>query len=120
MADEEPREIEGAVETTQEKEETITKETVVNSGESEKPCRLTRFPLTRVKHMMKMDPDVTLASQEAVYLITKATEMFVENLSKYSHNYTSQGKRKTIQRKDVDSSIQALDEFAFLEGALDE
>ncbi|XP_070563236.1 DNA polymerase epsilon subunit 4-like [Ptychodera flava] len=118
MAEEEPREIE-VEESTQENEGDGSSGTTAN-GTSEKPVRLTSFPLTRVKHMMKMDPDVTLASQESVYLISKATEMFVQHLSQHCYKYTSQNKRKTIQRKDVDSSVQDLDEFSFLDGTLEE
>lgn len=35
--------------------------------------KLTEFPLSRIRTIMKMDPDVHIASQEAVYLVTKAT-----------------------------------------------
>lgn len=44
-----------------------------NEGQSEKTERLVRLPLSRVKNIMKTDPDVTLSSQDAVFLITKAT-----------------------------------------------
>ena len=40
---------------------------------SEKTERLLKLPLTRIKSIMKMDPDVTLASQDAVIMIAKAT-----------------------------------------------
>lgn len=40
--------------------------------ESDKTERLVRLPLTRIKHIIKMDPDVNLASQDAVILIAKA------------------------------------------------
>lgn len=32
---------------------------------------VTQLPLTRVKNVIKSDPDITLASQEAVILIAK-------------------------------------------------
>lgn len=35
--------------------------------------KLLRLPISRVKKLMKTDPDVCLASREAVFLITKAT-----------------------------------------------
>lgn len=35
--------------------------------------KLTELPLTRIRTIMKMDPDVHIMSQEAVYLVTKAT-----------------------------------------------
>lgn len=44
-----------------------------NGTEELKTEKLVRFPLTRVKHLVKMDPDVNLCSQEALFLITKAT-----------------------------------------------
>jgi hypothetical protein len=44
-----------------------------NEHEEEKPERILRLPVARVRHIMKMDPDVHHASQEAVFLITKST-----------------------------------------------
>lgn len=35
--------------------------------------RLSKLPLTRIKALMKADPDVSLASQESVFIIAKAT-----------------------------------------------
>ncbi|XP_077572816.1 DNA polymerase epsilon subunit 4 [Stigmatopora nigra] len=81
--------------------------------------RLSKLPLTRIKALMKTDPDVSLASQESVFIIAKATELFVEMIAKDALVYAQQGKRKTLQRKDLDNAIGAIDEFAFLEGTLD-
>ncbi|XP_074524552.1 DNA polymerase epsilon subunit 4 [Halichoeres trimaculatus] len=81
--------------------------------------RLSKLPLARIKALMKTDPDVSLASQESVFIIAKATELFVEMIAKDAMVYVQQGKRKTLQRKDLDNAIEAIDEFAFLEGTLD-
>ncbi|KAG7487927.1 hypothetical protein MATL_G00028720 [Megalops atlanticus] len=81
--------------------------------------RLAKLPLARIKALMKADPDVSLASQESVFIIAKATELFVEMIAKDALVYAQQGKRKTLQRKDLDNAIEAIDEFAFLEGTLD-
>ncbi|XP_060682626.1 DNA polymerase epsilon subunit 4-like [Hemiscyllium ocellatum] len=81
--------------------------------------KLLRLPLSRIKGLMKADPDVSLASQEAVFAIGKATELFVEVIAKDAYSFALRGKRKTIQRKDVDNAVDATDEFAFLEGTLD-
>lgn len=35
--------------------------------------RLSKLPLARIKALMKTDPDVSLASQESVFVIAKAT-----------------------------------------------
>ncbi|XP_060088648.1 DNA polymerase epsilon subunit 4 [Heteronotia binoei] len=82
-------------------------------------ARPARLPLARVKALVKADPDVTLASQEAVFILARATELFVETIAKDAYIYAQQGKRKTLQRKDLDNAIEAIDEFAFLEGTLD-
>ncbi|KAJ8408286.1 hypothetical protein AAFF_G00257000 [Aldrovandia affinis] len=70
--------------------------------------RLAKLPLARIKALMKADPDVSLASQES--------ELFVEMIAKDALVYAQRGKRKTLQRKDLDNAIEAIDEFAFLEG----
>ncbi|KAM6467343.1 DNA polymerase epsilon subunit 4 [Liasis olivaceus] len=83
------------------------------------PSRPARLPLARVKALVKADPDVSLASQEAVFILARAAELFVETIAKDAFAHTQHGKRKTLQRKDLDNAIEALDEFAFLEGTLD-
>ncbi|XP_013420783.1 DNA polymerase epsilon subunit 4 [Lingula anatina] len=81
--------------------------------------RVVKIPMARIKSLMKWDPDVTLASQEAVVAIAKATELFVGNLAKEAYLYTAQGKRKTVQKKDLEQAIDSVDGLAFLEGALE-
>ncbi|XP_014281795.1 DNA polymerase epsilon subunit 4 [Halyomorpha halys] len=77
------------------------------------------LPLARVKQIIKMDPDVHMAGSDAVFLIAKATELFIELLSKDAYAFTSSAKKKTIQKKDVDSAITNADALVFLDGALD-
>ena len=91
----------------------------VEQAETEKNERLTRLPLARIRTLVKADQDVTIASQESVFLITKATELFIETVAKEMHRVTLQQKRKTIYRRDIDAVIEAMDEYAFLEGVLD-
>ena len=61
----EPREIENDVE--------MQPNGASDGTSPDKPFRITKFPMTRIKTIMKTDPDVTLASQESVVLISKAT-----------------------------------------------
>uniref|UniRef100_H0XDZ9 DNA polymerase epsilon subunit 4 n=1 Tax=Otolemur garnettii TaxID=30611 RepID=H0XDZ9_OTOGA len=79
-------------------------------------ARLSRLPLARVKALVKADPDVTLAGQEAIFILARAAELFVETIAKDAYCCAQQGKRKTLQRRDLDNAIEAVDEFAFLEG----
>ncbi|XP_045139918.1 DNA polymerase epsilon subunit 4 isoform X2 [Echinops telfairi] len=81
--------------------------------------RLSRLPLARVKALVKADPDVTLAAQDAIFILARAAELFVETIAKDAYCCAQQGKRKTLQRRDLDNAIEAVDEFAFLKGTLD-
>lgn len=87
---------------------------------ADKVERLTKFPLGRVKHLMKLDPDTHMASQESVFLVTKALEMFVESLAKEAFGYTEKAKKKTLAKTDVDKAVDTADCLAFLEGAMDD
>ncbi|CAF0716914.1 unnamed protein product [Brachionus calyciflorus] len=81
-----------------------------------RPCQLA---LSRIKTIMKLDPEMNLSSKDSVFLVAKATELFIEFLSKESYKFTSQGSRKTIQRKDIDQAVNAVDSLCFLDAALD-
>ncbi|CAD5119278.1 DgyrCDS7906 [Dimorphilus gyrociliatus] len=85
----------------------------------EKNQKLIRLPLSRIKQIIKMDPEVTLAGSEAVFLIAKATELFLQEFAKNCGRFATQGKRKTLKRQDIDSAIDYHDAYAFLEGALE-
>ena len=66
------------------------------------------------------DPDTNMASQEAVFLISRATELFIESLAAESSSFTASNKKKTIARTDVDAAIDAVESLAFLDGALND
>ena len=79
----------------------------------------TRLPISKIKKIMKFDPEVTMANQDAVFLIAKATEMFIEGLVKHAGTCTARGKRKTVQKRDVEFAVDSVNNFAFLEGVLE-
>ena len=79
----------------------------------------TSFPLSRVKTIMKLDPEVTLASQEAVSLLAMATRLFVAGLARDAARVTAQHKKKTLQRRDLDAAVDADPAYAFLEGMIE-
>ena len=101
---------------TEENESTLIEPSV----EEPKQEKLTRFPMGRIKHIMKMDPDVRVVTPEATFLVTKSLELFVESLVWEAHRYTEQSRKKTMQKHDVDRAIDGVDALAFLEGAIDE
>lgn len=80
------------------------------------PERATRLPVSRIKTIMKFDPDVNIITQEAAYLLAKATEEFLTGFAKSAYESTMTGKRKTLQKKDLDVAILSQDRFCFLDG----
>ncbi|KAL0891889.1 hypothetical protein ABMA27_015144 [Loxostege sticticalis] len=90
-----------------------------NSASKSEVIRSTRLPMARIKNIMKMDPDVSVVSGDAVFLVTKATELFLETIAKETYAYTITNKRKTISKKDLDLIINKVDCLCFLEGAMD-
>lgn len=54
-------------------EEQITDEKRPPAQNKSEAIRSTRLPMARIKNIMKMDPDVSVVSGDAVFLVTKAT-----------------------------------------------
>ncbi|XP_063702186.1 DNA polymerase epsilon subunit 4 [Culicoides brevitarsis] len=80
--------------------------------------KLINLPLGRVKNIMKLDPDVRLMSGEAIFVVAKATELFIEALTKECMAHKDP-KKKTIQKRDFDQVLASADALQFLEGAMD-
>ena len=54
-------------------ENTQTESVEIETASSDKSDKLIKLPLSRIKHIIKQDPDVNLASHDAVVMIAKAT-----------------------------------------------
>eukprot|EP00128_Syssomonas_multiformis_P002485 Colp12_sorted_trinity150504_noHs@3519 len=77
-----------------------------------------QLPLARVKKIMKSDPDVNMISQDSLFLVARATELFVEHFAQKAQLNTSKAKRKTVQYKDLSSLPDEYEEFQFLADAI--
>ncbi|XP_076663528.1 DNA polymerase epsilon subunit 4 [Andrena cerasifolii] len=86
--------------------------------DEEQKEKLVKLPLGRIRTIIKMDPEVNMVNQEAVFLIAKSTELFIDALAKESYKYTAQTKKKTVQKRDIESAIDNIDALVFLEGML--
>merc|ERR1719447_2103992 len=58
-----------------------------NTGGEEVAEKLFRFPQGTIKRVMKLDPEVNLVNAEAIFLVNKATEQFVECLALEASNF---------------------------------
>ena len=64
-----------------EDEEAVNDDSSGLTQEEERPSKLTHFPQTRVRNMMKLDPDLHLANKESVFLLTRATVSVVGSIT---------------------------------------
>ena len=71
-----------------------------NLGE-EKEVVKSRFPLAKVKNIMKMDENIKLCQKNAYIVVAKATELFLQELAQNSYNVTLSNKRKTMNIEDI-------------------
>lgn len=55
----------------------------VNKGPERKMEKIVQLPITRIKNLMKLDPDVNIASHDAVIAIAKAAVSFLIKVSSY-------------------------------------
>merc|ERR1712243_161676 len=69
------------------------------------------LPLARVRTIMKSSPDVENIGQESLFLITKATELFIMYLTKLSQRH---GNDQEVTYKDLAAIVQRKDSMEFL------
>ena len=69
------------------------------------------LPLARVKTIMKSSPDVENIGQESLFLITKATELFIMYLTKLSQR---NGNDEEVTYADLATIVQKKDSMEFL------
>merc|ERR1719367_835668 len=84
------------------------------------PEKLTKFQISRIKRIMMMDSDVHLISKEALFLITKALELFVQSLAWEAGKYTLAAHKKTVTKLHIEEAIDGVESLAFLDGAMDD
>ncbi|MCJ1250882.1 hypothetical protein MMC30_008110 [Trapelia coarctata] len=74
------------------------------------------LPLARVKKILQADDEIAPVSQNAAFVITLATEMFIRYFSEQAHNQarTDTRPRRSIQYKDLANAVARLDNLEFL------
>ena len=74
----------------------------------------TVIPLTRVKKLIKKDPDVKNISREALHLLTKCADMFTLEMSQLSHKHAARGKHKNMTYDDIVATVRKNEKLSFL------
>ena len=80
------------------------------SGEAIRP----EFPMGRIKKIMKLDKDIGKVNSEALFLVSCATELFLELLAEKSSEVAAEKKRKTVKLEHIRSAVkrhQSISDF---------
>ncbi|KAJ8267545.1 hypothetical protein COCON_G00127170 [Conger conger] len=72
------------------------------------------LPMSRVKLIMKSSPDVSSINQDALFLTTKATELFVQHLAQCSFKRGSGREKNTLAYSDLANVAEEIETFQFL------
>lgn len=69
------------------------------------------LPMSRVKTIMKSSPEVENISQESLYLVTRATELFIQYLTQEAFRISGHHK---MDYKHIAEIVQTREEMEFL------
>ncbi|KAJ1737141.1 hypothetical protein H4S06_006256 [Coemansia sp. BCRC 34490] len=72
------------------------------------------LPAARTRRIIKEDKDIFACGADSLFLISKATEYFVETLVREAYEFSRLDKRKTIQYKDTAKAVQSIEQYDFL------
>ncbi|KAL0220821.1 hypothetical protein RCL1_000675 [Eukaryota sp. TZLM3-RCL] len=73
------------------------------------------LPQSKVKSIIKSDPDVKKISGAAVSVLTELSTTFIQLLARESYKYCEKSKRKTLQYQDVSAAVHDIDQLDFLQ-----
>ncbi|KAL0944455.1 histone-like transcription factor and archaeal histone family protein [Colletotrichum truncatum] len=78
------------------------------------------LPLARVKKIIGTDPDIGICSNNAAFVITLATEMFIQYLANEGQNMAKLDRkpRRNVQYKDLANAVNHHDNLEFLEDVI--
>lgn len=74
--------------------------------------KLTQLPVARIKTIMKSSPDLPHFSQESVFLVTKATELFIDYLAVSA--YKQENNSKSLTYKGLSKIVEDDEALQFL------
>ena len=91
---------------------TPTTSSPMSAAQSRASSKEVNLPMTRVKTIMKSSPDVESVSQESLFLITKATELFVMYLTKLAQRHGDNDRE--VKYADLAAVVQKKASMEFL------
>ena len=82
--------------------------------ESKEKTSFIRFPLAKIKNIIKLDSDIKLCQKDAYTVIGKLTELFLQDLAQGAYSVCKSCKRKTINLEDINSAIKMNPKMGFI------
>ncbi|XP_078174236.1 nuclear factor Y, subunit C10 [Carex rostrata] len=73
-----------------------------------------QFPMSRVRRLVRTDDPTTRTTPDSIFLINKASEMFLEKLAEDSFINMIKQRKKSLQYNHVSSSVQDKKRYEFL------
>ena len=105
----------GQEENNSEEQKKQLNENIQEENENKKERNsLIRFPLAKIKNIMKLDNDIKLCQKDAYTVIGKVTEMFLQELAQSAYAVCKSCKRKTINLEDISSAIKMDPKMGFI------
>ncbi|KAJ6715775.1 HISTONE-LIKE TRANSCRIPTION FACTOR AND ARCHAEAL HISTONE FAMILY PROTEIN EXPRESSED [Salix koriyanagi] len=83
-------------------------------GEGEEDGTACRFPMARIKRIIKSEDSDSLLSQDVVFLVNKATEKFLEQFSDEAYDFSVQDRKKSLAYKHLSTVVSKRRRFDFL------
>lgn len=87
-----------------------------NDGQPRRPAvRDLTLPYRSIKRTMKLDPSVGIVQNDAAYLVTYATELFIKKMAKDSQELALKKGRSIIKYDDLAEARAKTKAFSFLD-----
>ncbi len=104
--------IESNQEKNQEEQNSINEH--INDESKKEKTSFIRFPLAKIKNIIKLDSDIKLCQKDAYTVIGKLTELFLQDLAQGAYSVCKSCKRKTINLEDINSAIKMNPKMGFI------
>ena len=104
--------IESNQEKNQEEQNSINEN--INDESKKEKTSFIRFPLAKIKNIIKLDSDIKLCQKDTYTVIGKLTELFLQDLAQGAYSVCKSCKRKTINLEDINSAIKMNPKMGFI------
>ena len=104
------------IESNQDKnqEEQNSQNEKINEESKKEKASFIRYPLAKIKNIIKLDSDIKLCQKDSYTVIGKLTELFLQDLAQSAYSVCKSCKRKTINLEDINSAIKMNPKMGFI------